>query len=99
MLYLLFVLALVCDESKFIFVKLTMWLWCKINASHSLLAFTTCFTLYITLVKFYHDVITKSHLQLISTLIDTFFLFNETEKPVMDKRKLNGTVAEFLADS
>ena len=56
-------------------------------------------------VKFYCDVKQK-RLQLINTLIDTFFsklhafLQNKDEKarPVMVKRKLDGTVDGSLAD-
>ena len=63
-------------------------------------------TNYVVLVKFYCDAITRSRLQLINTSIDTFFsklyafLAEQRRKgrPVMVKRKLDGTVDESLAD-
>ena len=44
------------------------------------------------------DVITRSHLQLINTSIDTFWNQEEEGRPMMVKRKLNGAVEESLAD-
>ena len=58
---------------------------------------------HMVLVKFYCDVITRNHSHLIITLIDTFFsklraFLAEQRRPVMVKRKLDGTVDESLAD-
>ena len=58
------------------------------------------------LVKFYFDVIARSRLQLINTSINTFFsklcAFSAEQrrrrKAMMDKRKLDGAVAESSAD-
>ena len=57
-------------------------------------------------VKFYCDVIARSHLQLINTSIDTFFskldafLADQKEQagPKMVKRKVDGAVDESSAD-
>ena len=57
-------------------------------------------------VKFYFEVITRSCLQLVNTLIVTPFLVNfasfqqnkEEGRLLMDKRKLNGTVNESSTD-
>ena len=51
----------------------------------------------VVLVKFYCDVIARSHLQLINTLFDTFFskiraFLAEQRRPMMVKRKLDGAV-------
>ena len=67
--------------------------------NHSLMP---CFTLYATwLVKFYCDIISsRSHLQLINTFcskLGTFLTIKE-ERPMMDKRKLDGAVGESLMD-
>ena len=75
----------------------------SLNTMCALLAFAACFTLYIKwLVKFYCDIITRSRLQLIKTLIDTFFskllcLFNGTKgkgRLMIAKKKLDGAVDE-----
>ena len=58
------------------------------------------------LVKFYCGIITRSRLQLINTLIDTFynelriFLTEKEEqgRPIMAKRKLHGVVEESSED-
>ena len=73
----------------------------------TLIASTMRIILSITCVgKVNYDVITRSHLQLINTLIDTFFsklcAFSTDQrkevKPMMVKRKLNGTVDKSSAD-
>ena len=53
--------------------------------------------------KFYCDLITRSHLQLIDTSIDTFFskfrnFLAEQRRPMIVKRKLDGAVDESSVD-
>ena len=70
-----------------------------INSIH----FTPYSFYHVVLVKFYGDVITRSYLLLMNTLINTFFsklraFLVEQGRPMMVKRKLDGTVDESLAD-
>ena len=75
-----------------------------INSIHARVHCTRYSFYHVVLVKFYCDVITRSHLQLINSLINTFFsklyafLQNKEEgRPVMVKRKLDGQVYKSSA--
>ena len=80
------------------------------NTSTTLIASTAhaCDTRYsfyhVVLVKFYCYVITRSHLQLINTLINTFFsklrafLVEQEGRPMIVERKLHGTVDKSSVD-
>ena len=91
-------------------VKQLSYVWQTVlqllNTLSTLIAFTAVlFFLSCVLIKFYCDVITRSHLQLINTSIDTFFsklgvvlVEEEQLRPMMVKRKLDGSVDESSAD-
>ena len=59
---------------------------------------------HVVLVKFYSDVITRRRVQLINTLINTFFsklrafLAKEEGRPMMANGKLDGAVEESSAN-
>ena len=86
-------------------VTTTKYIEYNYSIRHMSTACVTRYPLYhVVLVKFYCDVITRSHLQLINTSINTFFsklrafLAKQRRRRKAVKRKLDGTVDESSVD-